>query len=92
MAFALYFGAAVGLEMVEGVHNDATDGGKNLGSGMLTTLEDAMEMCGVIVAIAALSEYVRSQYSALRVRLPDGVVEPLGEEASALPAPPTSVS
>lgn len=80
VAFALYFGAAVGLEMVEGAYNDARDGGKDLVSGMLTTLEDAMEMCGVIAAIAAFSDYIGSWYSGMRVRIPDGVVEPILDE------------
>lgn len=93
VAFALYFGAAVGLEMMEGVYNDARDGGKDLGSGMLTTLEDAMEMCGVIAAIAALSDYIGSWYSGVRVRIPDGVVEPiLGEDGSDPQALPSSAS
>jgi hypothetical protein len=82
VAFALYFGAAVGLEIVEGVYNDAREGGKDLGSGILTTFEDAMEMCGVIVAIAALSDYIQARYSGLRVRVPDGIVEPMGESGS----------
>jgi len=92
IAFALYFGAAVGLEMVEGAYNDASNGGKDLVDGIFTTFEDAMEMCGVIVAIAALSDYIGSQYSGLRLRLPDGVVEPVGEEGDTLPAaaPPVS--
>jgi hypothetical protein len=77
--------------MVKAAYNDLRDGGKDLGSGILTTLEDAMEMCGAIATIAALSEYIRSQYSGLRVRVPDGVVEPMDEDGSGPPPLPSPV-
>lgn len=88
-AFALFFGAAVGLEMVEAAYSDARGGGRDLGGGVLTTLEDAMEMSGVIVAIAALSAYIRSWYPDLRLRLGDGTLEPGQEESAPTEAQPS---
>ena len=57
VAAALFIGGSIGLELIEGVQ-DKTYGENNMTYELLTTLEEGMEMAGVIVFIHALLQYV----------------------------------
>lgn len=67
VAAALYLGGAIGIELIEGRY-DEVHGDRNLVSGLVATLEEALEMAGVIVFIHALLAYLSQRHGALRVR------------------------
>ena len=50
----IFFGAAVGIEMLEGVLADAADGEKTFGRGLMTVAQEALEMIAVVWLIDAL--------------------------------------
>lgn len=57
VAAALFVGGSIGFELAEGVQ-DTLHGQENLAYSCLTTVEEGMEMAGVIVFIHALLEYI----------------------------------
>jgi hypothetical protein len=52
---ALYVGGALGMELIQGWHDDLY--GVNFGTALLTTVEEVLEMSGVVVLIYALLAY-----------------------------------
>jgi len=69
-AAATFFGGAVGMELVGGFYSGSY-GMHNLQYAMLSTVEEGLEMGGVIVLINALLNYVLDNY-ALRFSLRHG--------------------
>lgn len=67
IAAALYLGGAIGVELIEGSY-DEVHGDRNLASGLIATLQETLEMAGVIVFIRALLVYVDQRHGALRLR------------------------
>ena len=57
LAGVLYVGGALGFEMIEGVE-DQLYGHKNDAYAVMATIEEGMEMVGVIVFIHAIMEYL----------------------------------
>jgi hypothetical protein len=67
VAAALFLGGAIGAELLAGLH-DELHGDATLASGLLSTLEEALEMAGVIVFIRALLAYVDQRHGVVRLR------------------------
>ncbi|MFA5260315.1 MAG: hypothetical protein WC450_03710 [Candidatus Omnitrophota bacterium] len=61
MAAALYFGGCIGCELIGGNYADL-HGQKNLIFGMMTTVEESLEMAGVIIFIWGLLVYIADNY------------------------------
>jgi len=57
IAFSLYIGGALGMEMVGSIY-DGIDGQQNLVYAMLATIEEVMEMMGCVVFIYGLLTYL----------------------------------
>ena len=66
IAGAIYVGGAVGIELIEG-RFDEVHGDQNLVSGLTATVQESMEMGGVIVFIWALLEYLHDTYGSVRL-------------------------
>lgn len=69
---ALYVGGAAGMEAA-GANREAR--GVGLGLGLLTAVEEAMEMAGALLALLGLAAYLRIGLGGTRLRLRDGVLE-----------------
>lgn len=67
LAATLYLGAAIGFELIEGWHVER-HGKDNPIYIVLTTLEESLEMAGVIVFIRALLGYIADAYGRIEVR------------------------
>lgn len=68
VAAVIYLGAAVGLELIEGSHSEI-NGKDNVVYIFLTTLEETLEMIGLIVFIRALLVYLAEYCKELRLRI-----------------------
>lgn len=68
LAGALYFGGAIGVEMVSAEHAHAYSE-NNLGYAMIITIQELFEMSGVIVLIYALLDYLRADVLEIHVAL-----------------------
>jgi len=66
LAGCLYVGGAIGIEMLSG-HIAYGHGEETLGYMLVVTLEELMEMLGVVVFIHALLEYLNSTFGELHV-------------------------
>ena len=75
LAAVVYVGGAIGVEMFSGNYAEAH--GERLGYSMVVTLEETLEMAGVIVFIYALLDYVARTFGEVRFRL--GSASPHGE-------------
>lgn len=71
IAGSLYLGGAIGIEMLDGRYAK-THGEANLGYQLLMHLEEALEMAGSIVFIAALLSYLRERFPGMALQLADG--------------------
>jgi hypothetical protein len=94
LAGAVYVGGAIGLEMITGVVADAY-GEQTFAYVLVTTLEEFMEMLGVVIFIGALLEYLAVEVGEITVRFQSDDDESLlldrTEEASQeLPGEPES--
>jgi hypothetical protein len=67
IAAALYLGAAVGFELLEGRHVEIY-GKENITYMTLATIEEGLEMAGVIIFIKILLEYIGDTCRALHIR------------------------
>lgn len=72
-AAVLYLGGAIGVELVGGRYSETLEA-HDLTYAMIVTLEESLEMAGVIVFIHALLGYIALGYHEVRFRL-DGVRE-----------------
>lgn len=73
LAALLFVGGAVGMEMLGGMHYEQY-GDQTVVYSTLTTIEEAMEMAGIIVLIHGLLVHIGSQMPRLRARI--GAPEP----------------
>jgi len=71
LAAILYLGGAIGFELIEGAYAKL-HGGQNLTFSMLTTVEESLEMIGVVVFIYGLLRYLADNYHEVRFRFGDG--------------------
>jgi hypothetical protein len=67
LAGGIYCTAIIGLETLGGRYA-ALHGLENFGYSLLTTLEEGMEMLGLILFINALLHYIGEQYPHIRIR------------------------
>ncbi len=68
VAFICYAGGTVGMELVGGRHSDLY-GIDNLSYGVLTTLEETLEMVGIVLLIYALMDYIRTYLKQVQFQL-----------------------
>jgi hypothetical protein len=68
VAGALYIGGAIGIELLGGRYEELY-GDQSLTYSMIATLEESLEMAGVIVFIYALFHYIFATYEEVRFRL-----------------------
>ena len=68
LAGAVYVGAALGLEMVEGVW-DTSHGKENGVYLAMVAVEEVFEMVGIVIFIHALLAYARDQWGAITLQL-----------------------
>ena len=68
LAGSIYVGGALGMEMVCGYYADAV-GQRNLIYGLLASVEEILEMVGVIVFIYALLSYIGSYLENIDLRV-----------------------
>lgn len=61
VAAALYLGGAIGIELLDGSYAEI-HGKKNLTYTILSTVEETLEMAGIIVFIKALLDYIAENY------------------------------
>jgi hypothetical protein len=66
LAAVIYVAGAIGVEALGGMYAE-THGQRNLGYGMITTIEETLEMIGMSVAVFALLEYLRDHVGRVRV-------------------------
>ena len=67
VAGAIYVGGAVGIELLEG-RFDEVNGDQNIVSGLTATVQESMEMGGVIVFIWALLVYLHTTYGGVSLQ------------------------
>lgn len=68
LAAALYVGGAIGLEMASGYYISRTGMNHNLTVALLATVEEFLEMSGVVVLIHAILSHLGQQTQAIRIR------------------------
>lgn len=68
IAATLYLGGAIGMELIGGRYADL-HGTENLAYSMATTVEESLEMAGIIVFISTLLNYIADNYKEIRLRL-----------------------
>ncbi len=67
IAATVYLGGAIGMELIGGSFAEA-HGMQNLPYIMIVTLEESLEMAGVIIFIRALLIYIADNYNEVRLR------------------------
>ena len=67
MAATLFIGGAIGVELVGGRHVEL-HGRQNWTYSMIVTVEESLEMAGLIVFIWALLDYCADNYKEVRFR------------------------
>jgi hypothetical protein len=68
LAGALYIGGAIGFELIEGRHVEL-HGAQNLTYLVIATIEESLEMAGVVIFIWALLAYIADTHKEVRFRL-----------------------
>lgn len=68
IAGVIYVGGAIGMELVSN-HYDKLYGVKNLTYHMIVTVEETLEMAGIILFIHALLDYIRSNIKEIRLHI-----------------------
>ena len=66
LAATIFLSGAIGVEMLSGVQADLY-GEENMGYALITTVEEVLEMLGIVVLIAALLHYLPSTISSLKI-------------------------
>ncbi len=77
MSATLFLSGAIGFELLEGQHAEI-HGKDNLVYMVMTSIEEGLEMVGVIVFIGALLTYIHQTYATVEVRF-DAVNVELGQ-------------
>lgn len=67
LAAAIYLGGAIGFELIGGQHVEL-HGEENLTYSMITTIEESLEISGLIFFIWALLRYCEEHYQAVQLR------------------------
>ena len=68
IAGLIYFGGLLGMETLGSIYA-GTHGAKNITYNVLVTLEEFMEMSGLVLIFYGLLNYVKTTYETLRFRL-----------------------
>jgi cellulose synthase/poly-beta-1,6-N-acetylglucosamine synthase-like glycosyltransferase len=68
LAATIYIGGAIGVELIGSRHAEL-HGYENWTYSMIATLEESLEMAGLIVFISALLDYCADNYKEVRLRL-----------------------
>lgn len=68
IAAIIYVTGLIGIEMLGGNYHEL-NGSENLTYSMITTLEESLEMLGLILFIRALLNYLFAQYSELSIHI-----------------------
>ena len=71
VAGATYVGGAAGVEMISGWYSEV-HGNSNLIYVVLQTIEETLEMVGIVVFIFALADYIDRRFGVLTVRISSG--------------------
>lgn len=71
LAAIIYLGGAIGFELVGGRYAEL-HGTHNLAYNMISTVEESLEMAGVIIFIRALLQYIAGKHKEVRFQI-DGV-------------------
>jgi len=67
IAALLYIGGAVGFEMI-GARYVETSGFDSLAYSMIATMEESLEMAGMILFVFAIMEYIENNFAVLQIR------------------------
>jgi hypothetical protein len=67
LAAFLYLGGSIGFELIGGAYEELY-GRKNLTYNMLATVEESLELAGLIIFIYALLAYLAANYGEVRLR------------------------
>lgn len=68
ISVTMYFSGAIGVELIGGAYSEA-HGGQNLVYLVLTTVEESLEMFGVVGLIQALLDYIAQGYQDVTFRV-----------------------
>jgi hypothetical protein len=71
IAGTIYVVGAIGVEMLTGLYFESHGGG-NPGYVALQTVEETLEMSGIVIFIFALADYLDHQFNGLRLVLSSG--------------------
>ena len=66
MAVTIYIGGAIGCELI-GAYYAEICGTQNMAYSMIVTVEESLEMAGLILFIWALLKYVADNYKELQI-------------------------
>ena len=74
MIFAglVFVSGAIGVEMLSGIQADRF-GEENLNYALIITIEEFLEMLGVVILIRALLEYIEQEFTLLNLRFASGM-------------------
>lgn len=72
IAATLYLGGAIGGELMEGRYRALNGDVEDFNFSMLATVEESLEMAGVIVLIHALLRFIALKYKEVQFRIEDG--------------------
>jgi hypothetical protein len=78
LAGAIYIGGALGMEMIDGLYASLY-GEKNLTYAFLTTIEETLEMLGIVVFLHTLLTYLKRYVTTIRISIGNNVLEVLPE-------------
>lgn len=67
LAATLFVGGAIGVEMLSGAHADVF-GEENLDYALIVTVEEFLEMLGVVIFIRALLDYIETNLGGLQLQ------------------------
>lgn len=68
---AIFIGGAIGMELLAGAHDELYTY-NTFGTSVLTSIEELMEMMGIVIFIYALLSYIRSEMNGLNVKIKIG--------------------
>lgn len=69
IAGLIYISGAIGCEMIWEIWYDPGDDPTTISDGIITTIEELLEMAGIIVFIYTLLSYIKSEYRELKIKI-----------------------
>ena len=78
LAGAIYIGGALGMEMVDGLYASLY-GEQNFTYAFLTTIEETLEMLGIVVFLHALLTYLKRYVKTIQINISNNALEVLPE-------------